>query len=242
MLSELTATLEKFAAARDGILGVLPTLVLDTTPTGWVPAVELAREPYPVLAEMVQEIATRWNAPLHVAGALFWKTYTYWHTLPMAVGWAVNRRVPVMRPADTWVRSSEAGLTIAATRVTVAVLPGDPVAGEPGTLVNDDLGAVIRAALLDSQLPVIEALGRLTRVGRRNLWGSTAEALTHPLLELGPYGWAAELLAAVGRPVNGLIEQDGAEYRRRTCCLWVTLPEEDPCATCCVQSGRSSSA
>ncbi|GAA0382815.1 hypothetical protein Acor_57660 [Acrocarpospora corrugata] len=240
MLAELTATLEKAAAERDGILGVLPGLV--ASGPGWIPARELTREPYQALAGFVDEAAELYGAPRHVAAAVWWKTYGYWHTLPMALGWAVNRRVPLMRLEHTLVRPSDAGVTIAATEITVAVEPGDPIAGSPGTVVSDDLGATIRAALMDGHQPLIEALTKLTRLGRRNLWGSTAEAFVGPLMEDGPYQRAADLLRAIGRPVDGLIEPHEDGYRRRTCCLWVTLPDEEACSTCCLQSGRSSSA
>jgi len=41
------------------------------------------------------------------------------------------------------------------------------------------------------QRPLITALRGLARVGERTLWGSTAEAIVHPLLTLGPYAEAA---------------------------------------------------
>ncbi|MEO3860709.1 (2Fe-2S)-binding protein [Acrocarpospora sp. B8E8] len=236
MLAELNATLEKAAAEQDGILGVLPGLVAESSSgDGWIPAPELAREPYQALAGFVDETAERWNAPRHVAAAVFWKTYTYWHIFPIALGWSINRRVPLMRLEHTMVRPSDAGVTIAATEITVAVEPGDPVAGTPGTVVSDDLGATIREALLDGQQPLIEAISKLTRIGRRNLWGSTAEAFAGPLLETGPYQRAEDLLRSIGRPVDGLIEPHEDGYRRRTCCLWVTLPDEEACSTCCVK-------
>ncbi|GAA1310035.1 hypothetical protein Psi02_40600 [Planotetraspora silvatica] len=233
LLGALTESLESLAEERDGIIGVLPGLVTEYS-DGWIRASELVREPYGELAGLVRETADRWDAPRHVAAALLWKTYGYWHTLPMALGWGLGRRVPLMRLEDTLVRSSEAGVTIAAEKVTVAVLPGDPMAGTPGTVVVDSLGAAIREALFDGQRPVIRALGALARVGERTLWGSTAEAFVGPLLELGPYDQAAALLAEIGRPVDGLMVPHEDGYRRRTCCLWVTIRPEDPCTTCCI--------
>ncbi|MEW9533493.1 hypothetical protein [Microbispora sp. NPDC049125] len=232
-LDALTSHLTGLARERGGVLGVVPGLVTEPGP-GWIPAPDLAREPYDGLLALVDETAERWGAPRHVAAALLWKTYGYWHTLPMALGWALGRRVPLMRFGDTLVRSSEAGVTVAARTVTVAVLPGDPLAGAPGTVVTADLGAAIREALLDGQRPLIRALGALTRVGERTLWGSTAEGVVHPLLRSGSYDEAARLLKEIGEPVEGLVVPDGSGYRRRTCCLWITLPAADPCASCCV--------
>lgn len=233
LLDALADHLEGLAAERGGVLGVLPGLVADDSP-GWTPAAALVREPYEGLLALVDETAARWSAPRHVAAALLWKTYGYWHTMPMALGWGLGRRVPLMRLEDTLVRPSAAGVTVAASRVTVAVLPGDPLAGAEGTVVVPDLAAAIREALLESQYPFVRALGTLTKVGERTLWGSTAEAFAHPLLTLGPYAEAARLLDEIGPPVAGLLTPDGDGYRRRTCCLWVTLPDVEVCSTCCV--------
>ncbi|GLW25503.1 hypothetical protein Mame01_55450 [Microbispora amethystogenes] len=284
LLDALSRHLEGLAAERGGVLGVLPGLVADDSP-GWIPAADLVREPYEVLLAFVDETAARWNAPRHVAAALLWKTYGYWHTMPMVLGWALHRRVPVMRLEDTLVRPSAAGITLAASRVTVAVLPDDPaagtvtgiptgttatatavgattatttatavggttagtmaatlaapVSGPSGTVVVEDLAAVIRAAILDGQRPFVQALSAVARVGERTLWGSTAEAVAHPLLALGPYAEAARLLEEIGPPVAGLLAPDGDGYRRRTCCLWITLPDADPCSTCCVPAART---
>lgn len=233
LLDALTDHLEGLAAERDGVLGVLPRLIADDSP-GWIPAASLVREPYEGLLALVDATAAQWSAPRHVAAALLWKTYGYWHTMPMALGWALGRRVPLMRLEDTLVKPSAAGVTVAASRVTVAVLPGDPLAGADGTIVVPDLGAAIRDALLESQYPLIRALSATTKVGERTLWGSTAEAIAHPLLTLGSFDEAARLLEEIGPPVAGLVVPDGDGYRRRTCCLWVTLPDADPCSTCCV--------
>src|ERR1044071_4959591 len=116
MFDELTGRLERLAAARDGVLGVLPALVVPPGEPGWTAAAELTREPYTLLGELIDETATRWNAPRHVGAALFWKTYGYWHTMPLVLGWALGGRVPIFE--GTVFRPSEAGVTLAATPVT----------------------------------------------------------------------------------------------------------------------------
>lgn len=215
-LAELTGVLERLSAERGGVLGVPPGLLVEPD-DGWTPVTELLREPYEVLGGLVEQTAARWNAPRHVGAALLWKSYGYWHTVPMALGWALGRRVPIMRLADTYVKVSDAGLTIGATAVSVA---------------SD--AAAIRAALLDGQAPLVAAISSLARVGQRTLWGSTAEAFAHPLRHFVQADYM-ELLAAVGAPVDGLIERTADGHRRKTCCLWVTLPDVQPCATCCVR-------
>ena len=211
----LTETLQRVADGRGGVLGVEPGLVIEPDES-WTPVRELVLEPYTALERLVDETAGRWNAPRHVGAALFWKTYGYWHTLPLALGWALDGRVPIMRAADTYVKESDAGVTIAATRVSWGT-------GAPA----------IREVLIEAQLPLVRVLGSMAKVGERTLWGSTAEAFAHPLTSIVP-GDYMRLLDEVGRPVAGLVEPAGDAYFRRTCCLWITLPEAEPCGSCCV--------
>ncbi|MEV0615483.1 hypothetical protein AB0I81_19360 [Nonomuraea sp. NPDC050404] len=217
--SVLTETLQRVADERSGVLGVEPGLVIEPDES-WTPVGELVREPYTLLGRLVDETADRWNAPRHVGAALFWKTYGYWHTLPMALGWALDGRVPVMRPAETYFKVSGAGVTIAATRVSWATGAG-----------------AISEALEESQRPLVEVLSAMAKVGERTLWGSTAEAFAHPLTSIvrGDY---MRLLKELGRPVDGLVEPSGDGYFRRTCCLWIALPDVEPCGSCCVLRPR----
>ncbi|MEU0568343.1 (2Fe-2S)-binding protein [Nonomuraea sp. NPDC005983] len=207
--------LERLAAARGGVLGIVPRLVIEPDES-WTPASELLREPSGLLTELVDKTAARWNAPRHVGAALFWKTYGYWHTMPLALGWALDGRVPLMRPAETYFKESEAGVTIGASGVSWA-----------------SGAAAIRGALAESQQPLVTAISRLAKVGERILWGSTAEAFAHPLTHIVPADYMA-LLRELGPPVDGLIEPAPDGFFRRTCCLWITLPGVEPCGTCCV--------
>ncbi|MEO3892451.1 hypothetical protein [Nonomuraea sp. B5E05] len=216
----LTEVLQRVADARGGILGVEPGLVIEPDES-WTPAAELVREPYTLLAELADETAARWNAPRHVGAALFWKTYGYWHTLPMVLGWALDGKVPLMRLPDTYFKVSAAGVTLAATRVSWGSGAG-----------------AIGEALAESQAPLVRALGSLAKVGERTLWGSTAEAVAHPLTSIveGDY---MRLLKEIGPPVDGLIEPADDGYFRRTCCLWISLPDVEPCGSCCVLRPQS---
>lgn len=227
-LQPLNARL-RAAADTEGPLGVAPGL--RAAGDGWFPVAELAARPRERLGALIAETERRWEAPPHVAAALWWKNFSYWTTLPVVLGWALNRRVPVLT-AETAVLS------------TPAADPGMLVAlREPRVATGDarELGAVIAGSLLrELHAPVIEALHALTRAGRRGLWGSVAEALVHPLvtfaadlLEDSGDG-ARTLLESVGGPVAGLIELPALpELRRRTCCLWVTLGQ-GICPSCCV--------
>jgi hypothetical protein len=211
----LTETLQRVADGRGGVFGVVPALVIEPDES-WTAVTELLRGPYALLDELITQTAARWNAPHHVGAALFWKTFGYWHTLPMALGWALDGRVPVMRLADTYFKVSDAGVTIAATRVTWT--SGARAIGD---------------ALAESQSPLIQAIGSLAKVGERTLWGSTAEAFAHPLTTIAP-GDYMTLLREIGKPVDGLVEPVDGGYFRRTCCLWITLPDVEACGSCCV--------
>lgn len=211
----LTEVLQRVAAARDGIIGVEPELVIQPDES-WTAATELVREPYTLLGELVDQTAGRWNAPRHVGAALLWKTYGYWHTFPMALGWALDGRIPMMKLRDTYFKVSAAGVTIAASQVSWG-----------------SGAAAIREVMAESQAPVVEALSRMVKVGPRTLWGSTAEAFAHPLTQVVPGDYMA-LLREIGEPVDGLVEPTENGYIRKTCCLWITLPDVEACATCCV--------
>ncbi|MFI9592321.1 hypothetical protein [Nonomuraea sp. NPDC052265] len=211
----LTEALQRLADARGGVIGVEPGLVIDPDES-WTPAADLVREPYTLLEDLVAQTAARWNAPRHVGAALFWKTFGYWHSLPMALGWALDGRIPVMRLADTYFKVSDAGVTIAAGRVSW------------GTGVEP-----IRESLAEAQQPLVKAIGALAKVGERTLWGSTAEAFAHPLVTIVKGDYMA-LLAEIGEPVDGLVEPADDGYFRRTCCLWITLPDAEACGSCCV--------
>ncbi|WP_344588250.1 (2Fe-2S)-binding protein [Actinomadura vinacea] len=194
------------------------------TGDGWVSVAELVAPPYDRLGVLIAEAERTWGAPPHVAAALWWKSFSYWTALPVAMGWALNRRVPVLTAGTTMlaVPAAEAGMLIGTSELRAA---------------TGDVGAVIADTLVhDVHAPLIDALHALTRVGRRGLWGSVAEALVYPLLSFDvlddPGGAARTLLESVGEPVAGLVELPA--LRRRTCCLWVTLPGSEACPTCCV--------
>ncbi|WP_157250959.1 (2Fe-2S)-binding protein [Nonomuraea typhae] len=216
-MTVLTEVLERVAASRDGILGVEPGLAIEPD-ASWTPVADLVREPYTLLGELVDQTAGRWNAPRHVGAALLWKTYGYWHMFPMALGWALDGRIPVMKFRDTFFKVSDAGVSIGATRVT----------WERGA-------GAIAAAVAESQAPIVKALSGMVNVGERTLWGSTAEAVAHPLTQVvkGDY---MSLLKEIGKPLDGLLTPAGDGYLRKTCCLWITLPDVEPCSTCCVLS------
>ncbi|MGH3659787.1 MAG: hypothetical protein ACRDUA_24350, partial [Micromonosporaceae bacterium] len=139
----------------------------------------------PVLERLLSATAERYSAPSHVAAAFVWKSYGFWTAMPVALGWALNRRVPLPSLNDTIIRvlDEAPNIVVGARATTTAVLAGDPYAGSPGTVTvpdEDALGALVRQVLLEEHhAAMIGALGRLTRVSARGLWGSVAESLTY---------------------------------------------------------------
>jgi hypothetical protein len=201
-----------------------------------------------LMETLVADTRARYEAPPHIAAALAWKGYAYWASLPVTLGWALNRRVPLYTRSDTLVRplKDEPFVTVGMREVRLVVTASDPCAGTPGTVVvpdEDDLLALVRDTLIrDHFAPLIDALRTLTRTGARGLWGTASEALSAPLYGHGSaLPGAAEsvrtLMEGLGKPVNGLMETTEGPpptVRRRTCCLWVALRDRDACPSCCL--------
>jgi Ferric iron reductase FhuF-like transporter len=218
----------------------------------WYPASRLADPDGPALRALLDDAARRWGVGPHAAAALAFKGYAWAATLPVLVGWARHRRVPVPETGRIrvgisaempYVRFDLAG-------APVAVLPDDPAVAHPAALVLRDPGDLLdaaRAALVEDHLAaVVAALHGATRVGERLLWGTVAEAIAQPVL-LMPDRTGADrvararmLLDAFGERVRDLVDvvagPGGPRVRRRTCCLWFTAADGRGryCASCCV--------
>ncbi|MCD0452917.1 hypothetical protein LO762_27605 [Actinocorallia sp. API 0066] len=221
-LQPLLSLLGTLAASGD-----LPGTAPGLRETGGTTVTQLATTHRDTLDAMVTRHSARWNAPRHVGATLWWKGYAYWTTVPIALSWSLTGMFPAFTP-DT-LRVRDLGEEEPHMRIGTA----------------SDVGTTTDLAGLLSTLhgPLIDALAEVARAGRRNLWGSVAESLTRPVTayaHLLPPADPAELLALAGRPVRDLMELDPP--RRRTCCLWVTLPETEACGTCCLTSRPARSA
>ena len=217
---------------------------------GWMPASELVDGTR--LPELLDATRQRWGAAPHAAAALAWKTYTYWLSLPVVLGWASARRVPLLRPADVLVHLGDHRplLTLGLRRsTTIAVLPSDPLAlaGLPEVRVVADeaeLLAVLRASLLDAHLtPMLDAIHAQVRVGPRTLLGSLASGVAYGVLRAADAlpGESAETIGVLldTLDVADLIElvpgpTGELTVQRKTCCLAFTLPQPKICAGCCI--------
>ena len=214
---------------------------------GWVPARLLADPGLPFLADLVHRAARETGATTRPAAMLTWKRYSYWVTFPVALGWALNRRVPLVDLDRILVEPSPSP-RVALTRAEVALLPDDPCAGAPSAIVVEDeaqLLATARSTLVVRNLaPVAAALRRLVRVGEPVVWGSVAAALAQPLVRFAPLLPSApltapsRLVAGVAPELSRLIDltpvdgEGALSLRRRTCCLAFAVPGLEMCHGC----------
>ncbi|MEV4491355.1 IucA/IucC family C-terminal-domain containing protein [Micromonospora coxensis] len=248
-LAPVTATLRAMFGTDD-LPGLAPGLTV-VDEAGWSPATTLVDGTR--LPEFLHAATRRWGGTPHACAALAWKSYSYWVALPVVLGWASARRVPLLDPADVLIHFEDHHqlLTMGLRGSTrVAVLPNDPLAlsGLPEVRVVADeaeLLRVLRASLLDGHLaPVIAAIQTEVRVGTRTLLGSVASGIAHGILRA-----ADALPGSSTRTVETLLDAldladlvelvpgPGGEptVQRRTCCLAFTLPSPKVCQGCCVR-------
>lgn len=237
----------------EGTRGVLPGLVIpDGTGDGWLPASALtmggAR-----LDDLLDAAKQRWGASPHAAAALAWRSYTYWLALPAVLGWATARRVPLLDPDDVRWRISVGHdrplLTFGLRRLRLAVLDGDPIAGDTVTTVTTvaasepELLRILRNTLRERHLdPLLAGIRTRVNLGERTLLGSLASAVAYGVVR-GVEAPAVDQVMAAGTLLDalglaGLVDfepgPDGVQVRRHTCCLAFTLPQPKVCSGCCL--------
>jgi hypothetical protein len=255
-LAPISATLDAIRVRRGpaAIHGLAPGLVVPD-PAGWMPATALANGEQ--LDALLDAAKQRWGAAPHAAAALAWKAYSYWLALPAVLGWASARRVPLLDPYRVLVRFTDHQplLTLGLRRVTVAVLPSDPLLATAGSTAAWDLRVVadeaellatLRHTLLDAHLtPIMDRIRERTHLGQRTLLGSLASGVAYGITRASDAlpGPTAEtvgtLLDTLG--VADLVSLHPApagelNVQRNTCCLAFTLPEPKVCSGCCIRS------
>src|SRR5436190_14681738 len=97
VLAPVRATLRAMAfdPALPPLTGIAPDLGLAPN-RHWVPASALVSGE--ALDDLLDHAKQRWRATAHAAAALAWKSYSFWLALPAVIGYAVARRVPLLRP------------------------------------------------------------------------------------------------------------------------------------------------
>jgi hypothetical protein len=214
---------------------------------GWLPAAALTAGG-DRLDELLDTAKQRWGASPHAAAALAWRSYTYWLAMPVVLGWATCRRVPLLDPDDVLVRVSVSHdqplVTFGLRRVRLAGLAGDPWATAPVAAADAELLRILRTTLRDQHLdPLLAQLRSRVNLGDRTLLGSLASAVAYGVVR-GVEAPPAELIATAGTLLTALDLADlvelearagGVEVRRRTCCLAFTLPVPKVCSGCCLR-------
>ncbi|WP_051326173.1 IucA/IucC family C-terminal-domain containing protein [Glycomyces tenuis] len=203
------------------------------------------------IGELLADSARLWGGSPHASAALAWKTYCYWVLVPAVLGYVSARRVPLLE-ADNFVftiSEDEPMFSGRQIRPRFTALSDDPMAGTPGveTVAGEDaLLERMRASLFDEHLdPVLEAIRREVRIGRRTLLGSLASGIAYATANCSSAGREpAEVVAknlletfGVAELVDVATDEHGRlVYQRHTCCLAFTIDGCGTCSTCCVQT------
>ncbi len=213
------------------------------------PAAELAAGER--IEELMGTAAALWGGSAHANAALAWKTYCYWTLAPVVLGYVAARRVPVMDAANTVFSVAEDTpmFSVRQIRPRFLALPHDPCAAHPDVEVvanEADLLDRLRATVFDAHLaPVLESFLARVRVGRRTLMGSVASGIAYGVAAVAQVVpdpddvLAKTLLDAldVADLVDVKTDEEGRlVYRRRTCCLALTIDGNRTCSTCCVRA------
>ncbi|MER7894342.1 IucA/IucC family C-terminal-domain containing protein [Micromonospora sp. NPDC094482] len=248
-LAPVTATMRAMFGTDD-VPGLAPGLLV-ADEFGWAPATTLVDGTR--LPEFLRSATQRWGGTPHACAALAWKSYSYWTALPVVLGWASARRVPLLDPSDVLIHFEDHRplVTLGLRRsTTVAVLPSDPLAlaGHPEVRVvagEAELLAALRASLLDAHLaPMIASIQAEVRIGTRTLLGSVASGIAHGILRATDVlpGPSVETIDALlgALDLSDLVElvpgpAGEPTVQRRTCCLAFTLPRPKVCQGCCVR-------
>ncbi|MEU6022659.1 hypothetical protein [Micromonospora sp. NPDC047134] len=235
----------------DVLPGLAPGLLVPDE-TDWTSATTLTDGTR--LPELLGSAARLWGGSPHASAALAWKAYSYWAALPVALGWAVARRVPLLDADTTLIHFADQRtlVTLGLRRSTrVAVLPNDPLAVTDPHQVQvvadeQELLATLRATLLEAHLsPVVSAIQGEVRIGTRTLLGSVASGIAYGLLtatDSVPGSTVESIDTLLGAlDLADLVElvpgADGKPtVQRRTCCLAFTLPSPKVCQGCCLRS------
>jgi hypothetical protein len=249
-LAPVTATLRAMFGTDD-LPGLAPGLLVQDE-ARWAPATALtdgARLP-----ELLDSAVRLWGGTPHASAALAWKAYSYWAALPVVLGWAAARRVPLLDHTAALINFADrrALVTLGMREsIPVAVLPSDPLAIAAPSRVRvvadeRELLDALRATLLDAHLsPLVTAIQGEVRIGARTLLGSVAAGIAHGLLRAADTlpGSAVEaidtLLATLDlADLVELVPGPNGEptVQRRTCCLAFTLPQPKICQGCCIST------
>ncbi|MFJ9947344.1 (2Fe-2S)-binding protein [Kitasatospora sp. NPDC091207] len=158
---------------------------------GWISGADLLTGP-DALGELIAHDArqglTRYGRPLRpdVAAGFGLHRFTWPAALLFTLPWFLERRVPLLAPADVSIRRATGELT--ARPGAFVCLPDDPAAGWPDARTVADeaaLAAELRAALAGFLAPVLTAFRPAVRRSPRMLWAMATDAVVEGLWYVG---------------------------------------------------------
>ncbi|MFE2726774.1 (2Fe-2S)-binding protein [Kitasatospora sp. NPDC059327] len=161
------------------------------TGDGWISGADLLAGP-DALGELIAHDArqglTRYGRPLRpdVAAGFGLHRFTWSAALLFTLPWFLERRVPLLTPADVSIRRATGELT--ARTGAFVCLTDDPAAGLPDARTVADeaaLSAELRAALADFLTPVLTAFRPAVRRSPRMLWAMATDAVVEGLWYVG---------------------------------------------------------
>jgi hypothetical protein len=176
------------------------------------------------------------TAAAHMAG---WVTGSFIRLLVFA--YRQERRLPLLTMGGTALRADADGWFngLAVGTPALAVLPGDPLAGEPGTVVTSTMESELAESVVTLSAPILDALRGVSRLGRRTSWALVADTVMsafHEELPPGPAHAAAteadRLLAGAG-PLAVRRRWIGSMPLAAACCLAYKRPGLEFCERVC---------
>ncbi|MFE6872160.1 (2Fe-2S)-binding protein [Kitasatospora sp. NPDC057692] len=231
---------------------------------GWIAGAELLADPA-ALRELVAYDArqglARYGRALRpdVAASIGLHRFVWPVSLLFTLPWFLERRVPLLAPADVSIHRPGGELTVRPG--AFACLPGDPAArSTPAARPAADEAALagqLRAALADFLAPVLAAFRPEVRRGPRTLWAMATDAVVEGLWQVGgrlgeedrarteltalfpPHGPGAPECAPFTPGAGFTTPAPGSPARtersgrcRASCCLVYTARIEAMCAGC----------
>lgn len=221
--------------------------------SGWLAASELPAEGGGLLDRLLGAIAEQADGHRDTAAASLMGWYGRPITSIAVAGWFLHRRVLDIAPDVVHLHVHHDGWfdAVSLDDPGMAVLPGDPAAGEPGVLVAVDQAALqahLLASLLRHLSPVIAAIRARSPIGLRALWGTVADDIAFGFVTAGRHVGEIErarvegdaVLVAAAPPLQAMPSWFPFEHRgqpqlhvtRGTCCLAHKAPGNGYCTTC----------
>ncbi|MFB6888995.1 (2Fe-2S)-binding protein [Kitasatospora sp. NPDC056327] len=186
------------AAAYRRLGEVLPELRVHCAPPrsgpGWIAGAQLSADPAAVralIAHDARQGLARYGRPLRpdVAAGIGLHRFVWPVSLLFTLPWFLERRVPLLAPADVSVRRRTGELTARPGRPFLC-LPDDPAGPferPRARAVPDEaaLAAGLRAALADFLTPLLAAFRPEVRRGPRTLWAMATDSVVEALWYVG---------------------------------------------------------